>query len=59
MHIPCPYGYDGTEAERLDRAAEQAVKDGDYEHAKQLRHRAQAARRRAREEGAGVTSPWR
>lgn len=42
------------EAEALEHAAQVAVQDGDYEHAIELRQRAQMERRRQRERNAGV-----
>lgn len=48
----------GSEADRLDRAAQMALDDGDMDHWRQLCKRADAARRRAREAAAGVRNPW-
>lgn len=48
----------GTEAERLERAAEMALEDGDMDHWRELSARARSARRRARERAAGVRSIW-
>ncbi len=43
-----------TEAERLELAADMALRDGDVGHWRELIARAQYARRRARERAAGV-----
>lgn len=44
--------------EKLDKAADAAREDGDYEHEKLLRERAQIARRRAREASVGLRPAW-